>query len=353
MPLACTSVLGSRRRAAELQHLRRHLSKRRAVKRHGARTVGRGDLDEALERVGQLAARRMWTSRSAAADVRPADVTEPGEQDLVQDLRAAEVQDPAATIAPRPRSARWRPSSLRSPARSRGRRRPGERQPGEREQEIATVRAVSRRSSTTDRVWTESAGSTAVVLVSTSVATLRPRGETCELTRNGDGTPQTADAAHTGPWQNPANEHSQPVPRGRAPHHLRAGVWCESVRASEGSHLCSARRVDDPQGVLAPANVVASRLANPVPKKRRGRLGREALVRRAVWWAAGQTWPRQWVGRRRVRARRDRAGGLLTIAAELTGISCSRRRPAVEDAPCVDACRTREPGHADDRRETR
>lgn len=35
-------------------------------------------------------------------------------------------------------------------------------------------------------------------------------------------------------------------------------VWCESAPASEGSHLCSACRVDDPDGVLAPANAVAS-----------------------------------------------------------------------------------------------
>ena len=35
-------------------------------------------------------------------------------------------------------------------------------------------------------------------------------------------------------------------------------VWCESAPASEGSHLCRACRVDDPDGVLAPPNAVAS-----------------------------------------------------------------------------------------------
>jgi hypothetical protein len=35
-------------------------------------------------------------------------------------------------------------------------------------------------------------------------------------------------------------------------------VWCESAPASEGSHLCRACRIDDPGGVLAPPNAVAS-----------------------------------------------------------------------------------------------
>jgi hypothetical protein len=35
-------------------------------------------------------------------------------------------------------------------------------------------------------------------------------------------------------------------------------IWCESAPASEGSHLCRACRVDDPEGVLAPPDAVAS-----------------------------------------------------------------------------------------------
>jgi hypothetical protein len=35
-------------------------------------------------------------------------------------------------------------------------------------------------------------------------------------------------------------------------------VWCESAPAAEGSHLCRACRLDDPDGVLAPTNAVAS-----------------------------------------------------------------------------------------------
>jgi hypothetical protein len=35
-------------------------------------------------------------------------------------------------------------------------------------------------------------------------------------------------------------------------------VWCESAPAAEGSHLCRACRLDDPDGVLATTNAVAS-----------------------------------------------------------------------------------------------
>jgi hypothetical protein len=34
-------------------------------------------------------------------------------------------------------------------------------------------------------------------------------------------------------------------------------VWCESAPAAEGSHLCSDCRLEDPDGVLAPPNLVA------------------------------------------------------------------------------------------------
>jgi hypothetical protein len=35
-------------------------------------------------------------------------------------------------------------------------------------------------------------------------------------------------------------------------------VWCESAPASDGSHLCRACRVDDPEGALAAPSAVAS-----------------------------------------------------------------------------------------------
>ena len=152
----------------ELQHLRRHLPQRRAVKRHGARIVGRGDLDEALERVGQLAAAADVDELGrAAADVRPADVTEPGEQDVVQDLRAVEVQDPAGDDRAEAADQRDGGHRLCHPRLDARGRRTCRRAPAaaNASSEIATVRAVFRRSLTTDRAWMKSAGLMAAVLV--------------------------------------------------------------------------------------------------------------------------------------------------------------------------------------------
>ena len=96
MPLGCNPQLGLAQPGGELEHLRSHLAQRRAVKRHRARVVRRGHLDEALQRVGELeAAVERDELRGAATDVRAADVAKAREQDVVEDLGAVKAQDAA------------------------------------------------------------------------------------------------------------------------------------------------------------------------------------------------------------------------------------------------------------------